>query len=229
MNPLNRLLSSTIGLKFAMALSGMLLVGFVIAHLIGNLQIFLGPEPLNRYAEFLKSIPELLWIARAVLLAALVVHVLSALKLKFTNMSARPEGYAYTDTVQASLASRTMLLTGVIILIYIFGHLAHFTLGLILPEFFKLAKEQHDVYAMVVRGFQNRAVSAAYIAAMIAAGFHLNHGIASMFQTLGLNHPQYTPIINRVGPALGVLIALGYISIPVAALTGLISTSAGAF
>jgi succinate dehydrogenase / fumarate reductase, cytochrome b subunit len=219
-------ISSTIGLKFIMSLTGLLLVGFLFMHMLGNLQFFLGPEAINRYAALLQSLGELLWFARLVILTTLIIHIVTAIRLKLINLSARPDNYLYNNTVQATIASRWMLTSGFIILLYVTGHLAHFTLGLLLPEYFHLADpvdpSRHDVYTMILRGFQNPVVSWFYIIAMIGLAFHLSHGIASALQTLGLNHSRYFAIIQLAGFYLAILIALGFIIIPTSVLMGFV-------
>jgi len=220
---------SSIGLKVIMAVSGIALILFVVGHLLGNLQVFLGQEVFNDYAEFLKSIPGPLWAARIGLLVMLVLHIVSAVKLKQRNRDARPERYQHEDTVRASLASRTMFLTGVLILAFIIYHLCHLTWGVILPDNYSRLDGQgrHDVYTALVLGFLNPAVAASYIFFVAVLGFHLSHAIASFFQTLGFNHPRYTPCIERAGSALAVIIALAYISIPVSVYAKVITLPVG--
>lgn len=221
--------SSSVGRKAVMAVSGVLLIGFLLAHLLGNLLIFAGPDAMNSYAAMLKGSPKLLWTARIGLLAIFLAHVTTAIQLSRENAQARPVGYCYQNTVKATLASRTMALSGVLVLFYIIGHLLHFTLGVLYPEYFHLtdALGRHDVYGMVVHGFQNVFISAAYILAMIFIGMHLRHGIASFFQSLGLHHTRYTPMIRAIAPVVALVLALGYIAIPVSVLAGLITIPAG--
>lgn len=223
------LFRSSIGRKFLMALTGLMLIGFVIAHLLGNLQVFAGQEALNSYAHLLKSNPKLLWGARGGLILAFIIHVVTALQLRAANAAARPVPYAYNNTVQATLASRTMALSGVIILFYVIGHLLHFTLGIILPQYASLVDSQgrHDVYSMLVHGFQVRPVAIAYIFCLALLWSHLSHGISSVFQTLGFNHPRYTACVKRLGPGLSALIILGYISIPLAVMLGYVTLPVG--
>lgn len=207
-----------------MAVSGILLFGFIIAHLLGNLQIFEGPEKINSYAKFLRSIPGPLWTARIGLIAIVLVHIVSAFKLTAKNRAARPEPYAYKTTVQAPWASLHMFDTGMLVLLFILFHLAHYTFGLVQPQFAHLtdAAGNPDVYTMVINGFRNPWYAAFYILAMCGIGFHLSHGIYSFFQTLGVTHAVVMPAVKRAAPLIGWAIAAAYIAIPVSVLAGVL-------
>ena len=220
---------SSIGAKILMALTGMALFGFVIAHLLGNLQVFLGQDQYNAYAAALKGLPELLWPARLGLLAAVLLHIVSGLRLAALNQAARPVGYAQKRYTKASFTSRNMTVSGLLLLSFIVYHLLHFTFGLTHPEAAHLtdAKGRHDVYSMFIMGFQNVYVSIAYIVAMVCLGLHLEHGASSMFQSLGLNHPRYNPLLQMIGPVFAVIIVLGNISMPIAVLLGILGLPAG--
>lgn len=221
-------MSSSVGKKIAMAVTGLLLLGFVVAHLLGNLQLFLGQEAFNAYAHFLKTTPELLWPARIGLLAVFIIHVVYGVKLRAENRAARPVDYAYQATVQAPVASLYMLETGLVILVFVLLHLAHYTLGLLQPEFYHLvdAKGRHDVFAMAVHGFQTPTYSIFYILCMLGLGAHLSHAIGSAVQTLGGAHPRTREMAFKAGRVIGWGIALGYITIPVSVLLGIISLPA---
>ena len=220
---------SAIGAKVFMALSGVLLFGFVLVHMLGNLQIFLGPEPYNAYAHFLKGTPELLWTARLTLLTAVTVHIATGIRLAWLNRSARPIPYRQRNFTRATLTSRSMLYTGLVVMAFIAYHLAHFTLGLTDPTHYDLIdpKGYHDAYAMFVYGFQNRVVSGFYILAMGLLGLHLEHGVSSMLQTLGINHPRINGFTGKLGPIFAVVVVLGNVSMPVAVMLGLIQLPAG--
>lgn len=220
---------SSIGAKVLMAISGALLFGFVLVHMLGNLQIYLGQEPYNAYAHFLKSTPELLWGARLALLTAVSVHTATGIRLQYLNRVARPVAYQEKNYTRATLTSRSMLWTGSVVLAFIVYHLAHFTLGLTDPTHAGLIdpKGYHDAYSMFVYGFQNIYVSAFYIIAMVLLGMHLEHGVSSMFQTLGINHPRFNGLLHKVGPAFAILIVLGNVSMPIAVLLGYITLPAG--
>lgn len=221
---------SSMGAKVLMALSGFLLFGFVMVHMLGNLQIYLGPEPYNAYAHFLKSTPELLWGARLGLLSMAGLHVWMGVRLSLMNRAARPKGYVQKTYTKATFTSRAMILSGLTVLAFIVYHLAHFTLGLTDPTHYDLIdpKGYHDAYSMFVYGFQNVYVSTFYIIAMVLLGLHLEHGVSSMFQTLGLNHPRINGLTQKLGPIFAVIVVLGNISMPIAVMTGVITLPPGA-
>ncbi|MEW6776129.1 MAG: succinate dehydrogenase cytochrome b subunit [Bdellovibrionota bacterium] len=220
---------SSIGAKAVMAVTGLALFGFVVMHMLGNLQVFLGQEHINRYGHFLKNAPEILWPARLGLLAFVGLHILSAFRLSLENQAARPVQYAHQATIQASVASRYMLLSGMVLLAFIAYHLAHFTLGMTHPEHFHLvdAQGRHDIYSMVILGFQNVWVSGFYILAMLCLGMHLSHGVSSLFQSLGLNSAKYRPTLQLGSRAFAALIVIGNCSMPIAVLTGCLKLPAG--
>lgn len=229
MNPLLRFLSSSIGRKWIVALTGLALFGFVVGHLVGNLQIFLGPEAINRYGAFLQGTGELLWVVRLGLLAMIVLHIVFTIKLRMENRAARDSRYAVTKYRATSFPARWMTLSGLMVLAFIIYHLLHFTVqvpavNLITPatNFVELhdAKARHDVYDMMVRGFRVPVVSFFYLVAVGLLALHLNHGIMSMAQTLGANTGKLRPLWEKGGPAFSWLIFLGYASIPVAVLAG---------
>ena len=225
MSKRNNFFCSSIGKKWIMGITGFMLVGFLIAHLSGNLLIFVGPEALNEYAEFLEGLGAPLWIARAGLLTAFVLHIVSAASLSRENRAARPEAYAYKNTVRASIASRSMGISGSFILFFVVGHLLHFTWGVIQPEYAHLedASGKEDVYGMIVNGFSHAEIVIPYVLALMFVGAHLSHAISSFFQTVGFNHKTYTPLINKAGPMIAAAISLGYISIPLSVFFGIVN------
>src|SRR5262245_6202117 len=182
-----RVYHSSLGKKYLMAITGLALFLFVIVHMAGNLQVFLGPEIMNAYADLLKSKPALLWTARIGLLVIAVIHIVSALQLAAENRAARPEPYAEGKPI-ATLASRTILVSGLIIFAFVVYHLMHFTFGVTNPEFMELRDPlgRRDVYAMTLEGFSSRWVSAFYIISMGLLCLHLSHGLSSLFTSLGL-------------------------------------------
>lgn len=231
MNWLVRTLGSSVGRKMIVALTGLALLGFVIAHMLGNLQVFLGPEALNAYAAQLKSLGALLWVMRGGLVVVFVMHVGLALKLAAENRAARPDRYAHPGRVQSTTAARSMVITGLMVLLFALYHLAHFTWGLTNPADYNVVEavqtaggpvNRHDVYSMVVLGFQKPLISAIYLAAMVCLALHLCHGVQSVAQSLGLNHPKYEPCIRKLGIGLAWIIFLGNASIPVAIMAGLV-------
>ena len=241
---LKPVVASTVGSKFLVALTGLALTGFVIVHMIGNLQIFLGLDAINEYAKKLKDMGPLLWIARLGLLAVFVLHITLALRLKIRSKEARPISYAHEQTIQASFASRSMVLSGLVVLVFVVFHVAHFTLGVIQPVpappqadipghpraepkevgllELKDAKDRHDVRQMMIIGFTNPIVSVLYILAQIVLMLHLSHGVASMFQSLGLNTPRTQTTFRVLGWAITLLVGGGNIGIVVAVWFGLL-------
>ena len=207
----------SIALKAAMALTGFVLFGFVFIHMVGNLQLYSGPEKINKYAAFLKGTPAVLWGFRATLLGAVCLHALAAFTLWRRNLAARPIGYASQDFQAASITSRTMYWTGPILGIFIVYHLLHLTVGSVHPAF-----SHTDVYSNVVTAFSNPAISIFYILAMVALGFHLFHGAFSLFQTLGLKTPKYEKPLKAVLMVVSTVIVVVNISFPIAVLAGLV-------
>src|SRR5438552_12359996 len=212
-----------------MALSGCALFGFVIAHLAGNLQIFLGPENLNRYGNFLQTTPELIWPARIALIVLTVLHIVAAAQLSAENKRARSVPYAHYEVVAASYASRTMLMSGLIIAAFVIYHLLHFTVQIPGINFtgqdFRIledAKQRHDIYQMMVLGFKQPLVSGFYVLGIALLCLHLSHGASSMFQSMGFKNKYYGQFLDNAAMAAAILLFLGYCSIPLAALIGVI-------
>jgi succinate dehydrogenase / fumarate reductase cytochrome b subunit len=227
MNTVPNLFTSSLGRKYIMAISGGALFVFIIGHLLGNLQIFLGPENINAYGNFLQTTPEILWSARIGLLAMAALHIWSSLTLAAENRAARPVPYARWNPTVASYASRTMLMSGLIIAAFALYHLLHFTVqmksinltGLDFTAFHD-AKGRHDVYRMMITGFSNPLVSGFYVVAIGLLCLHLSHGAGAMFQSVGFKNEVYGPWIDRCAKIAAGLVFLGYISIPVAVLLG---------
>ena len=225
--------TSSLGKKYLMAVSGALLFLFVVGHLVGNLQIFLGPEAINRYGHFLQSNVEFLWPVRIGLLVLVGLHIWSAIQLSAENKAARPVGYAGDPAAPAaSYASRTMLMSGLIIAAFIIYHLLHYTAQVqainLTGRDFKALDEvlpdksvRHDVYAMMVIGFSNPVVSGFYVLAMALLCLHLSHGVYAMFQSLGIKVGCCPCLPKGLAKWGAIVIFAGYISIPVAVLAGL--------
>lgn len=222
-------LKSSIGSKVVMALTGLGLVLFVIIHMAGNLQMFVGQDAMNAYGVTLRKMPLLLWIARLGLLGLAVFHIFISIRLKLANRAARPTRYTHEKTVQASRSSRTMIISGLIILTFLIYHLLHFTLGVTDPKNFALHDPQgrHDVYNMVIAGFKNPLISGGYILAMVLLFSHLGHGASSWMQSLGWNHPKYNGLIQKIGPVLSWIVGLGFVAIPIAVLLGILKPVGG--
>jgi succinate dehydrogenase / fumarate reductase, cytochrome b subunit len=224
-----RYFSSSTGKKFLMAFTGAALFGFVVAHLLGNLQIFAGQETINAYAALLKGLGPAIWIARIGLLTMALVHVYVAIQLTRENRKARPAAYEIRTYKKASYASRTMAMSGLIVLGFIIYHLLHFTFIQVHPQYGHLVdgKGRHDVYSMMVLSFQQPAISLAYIVAMLLLGMHLSHGLSSMFQSVGLNTQALRPRLSLMGQLIAWTIFAGYIAIPAAVLAGMVQLPPG--
>jgi succinate dehydrogenase / fumarate reductase, cytochrome b subunit len=214
---ITRIWQGPIGKKAIMAITGVILFGFVLAHMAGNLQVFLGAEKINAYGRFLHSMSGLLWTARIILLVSVLLHIWAAVSLTMLSKAARPVAYRKRGNLVSSYASRTMVWSGLIIAAFVVYHLMHFTFGNAHPSFIYL-----DVYHNMVTGFQQVPVSIAYIVAMLLLGSHLYHGVYSMFQSLGLTHPGYTPRIKMAAGLFALLVTAGNISMPVAVMAGVI-------
>ena len=214
-----RFWDSTNGKKVIMAVTGAVLVGFVTVHMIGNLQVFEGPEKLNAYGRFLHGVPEILWAVRLGLLASVVLHIAATVQLALKRSHARPIAYNKREAIVSSYASRTMYWSGPILLAFIIYHLLHLTAGYVHPGSDYV---EGDVYHNLVGGFQVWYVSAWYIFSMVLLGLHLRHGFWSMFQSLGINHPRHTPILKKTALGLALVITAGYLSIPLSVLLGLV-------
>jgi succinate dehydrogenase / fumarate reductase cytochrome b subunit len=223
MNPWRQLFGSSLGKKYLMGLSGVVLAGFVLGHMAGNLQFFLPPVYINAYGHKLQTLPyNLLWAMRLFLLVCVVVHIWMAVVLTVENRRARPESYEVETTVEAGFASRTMIWSGGLLFLFILFHLFHFTVRSIydysaLPYILH-AEVVHDVYAMIYLGFSHWYVSIFYMVAMGFLCMHLSHGVSSMFQTLGFRNGKWRERLDRLAVVYGWVVFLGFISIPAAVL-----------
>ena len=210
---------STVGRKVIMAVTGLLLVGFVTGHVAGNLLVFKGPDALNAYGAFLKSSAAVLWTVRLTLLAAVGLHVWAALTLIRLNRDSRPVAYAKQIPQSSTIAARLMRVGGIFLLAFIVFHLLHFTTGTIHPGY---AFSHTDVYGNVVSSFQVPWVAFVYILAMVALLGHLSHGIWSFFQTMGWSHLRFNPVWRVFATVLALIVSLGFIAIPSAILGGML-------
>jgi len=207
------------------ALSGIILILFVIGHLLGNLQIFLGPDWINGYSQHLRDPGPILWIIRIFLLTTVIVHIYVTIRLAIDNRRARPEAYIDKQHVKATFASRHMVMSGLIVLAFIIYHIAHFTVRVTDRRFALLKADplnHYDVYSMMVYGFQSIYVSSFYVLGLFLLALHLSHGSSSFFQSLGLNNKTLTPRLAFGGRVFAWLLFLGYTSIPIAVLLGLV-------
>lgn len=221
--------SSSVGKKILMAVTGFISFGYVVGHMLGNLQIFIGQDQINLYAEALHSLGTLLWVVRLFLLLFFVTHIWLGIQLKLENWTARPESYKYNNTVQATLSSRTMIWTGLTVFAFFVYHILQFTARVTNPEFQTLvdAEGRFDAYSMIVIGFQNPIVSIVYIVAMVGVAYHISHGISSMFQSLGWNSPRYEGKLKALAYLISTVVFIGFTSIPVAIYLGFLTLPAG--
>lgn len=219
-----RLMKSSLGAKYVMAVTGAALFVFLVGHIAGNLLMFFGQDAMNAYAVGLRHLPYgLLWIARGGLLLVFGLHIVTAYRLTLANRAARPQAYAFNNTIQASYASRVMPFTGTFVLLFVLFHLAHYTWRIVAYAGPYLdAQGRDDVYTMVIAGFQQPVLSILYIATMLVLGNHLSHGLGSVFQSLGINNAKYNPFFRKMLPALGWIVCLAGAAIPLAVLTGII-------
>ncbi|MBA3544538.1 MAG: succinate dehydrogenase cytochrome b subunit [Chthoniobacterales bacterium] len=214
---------SSVGRKMIVAVTGVILILFVIGHLLGNLQIFLGPGWINSYAEHLRELGPFLWVIRGILLLVVILHIYYTIRLAIENRRARPERYRRKETVKATFASRSMVLSGLVLVAFIIYHLLHFSVRTTDARFTTLPMDplgHYDVYSMMVFGFQSPLVSGFYILAMFLLALHLSHGSSSFFQSLGLNNQKLTPRLAAAGRVFAWALFIGYSSIPAAVLLG---------
>ena len=219
-------LGSTVGKKAIMAVTGLVWVGYLVLHMAGNLQAFGGQEKINAYSALLHGpAAELLWLARAVLLVAIVLHIVMAVQLTQRARTARPVGYHGREPQVSTLSSRSMRIGGVLILAFIIFHVLHFTTRDVDPAGYATASDaagRYDIYGNVVASFQIWWVSAIYLAAMVVIGMHLWHGVWSFGRSLGVAKPTDHPLRRRVAPILALAIWLGFSLVPIAILAGVI-------
>jgi len=215
---------SSVGSKVVMALTGLGLIVYVIFHMLGNLQVFEGPHALNSYSAFLREMPILLWTARIGLLSIAVVHIVLAIQLTLRNRRARPTAYAIRDYRQASLASRTMAVSGVVLLLFIVFHLLHLTAGVVDPSFSDRvdAEGYRDVYARLIHAFRNPLIVGLYVAGQLGLGLHVSHAVSSSLQSLGLEHAAFNRLFKSAGPAVALLVVLGNVAIILAVFLGIV-------
>ena len=219
-----RLMKSSLGSKYVMAITGLGLFVFLIGHIAGNLILYVGQDAMNAYALALKNLPYGgIWIARIGLVVIFCLHIVTAYRLALANRAARPVRYHYEETLKATYASRTMPMTGTIVLHFLLYHLAHYTFRIVNYSGDRVdALGRDDVYTMVVEAFQQPLISLLYIVAMLVLAFHLHHGLSSLWQSLGLNHSKYNTLFRRLFPAMGWVVCLAAVTIPLSVLVGII-------
>lgn len=215
------LMDTTVGKKAALAVSGLVLFGFVFVHMVGNLQVFLGPEVFNHYAETLKGTPALLWGTRFVVATSVVVHVAMMIQLYSRSFEARPTAYKVRKPVASSYSSATMKYTGPLILCYLVFHILHFTAPGSGFGYYEHSKT--DAYANFVNSFQVPWIALFYVASNFFLSLHLFHGSWSLMQSLGLSHPRYNRLRKTIAQTVAFIITVGNVSMPLAVLVGLVS------
>jgi len=225
MRRVTSLYRTSVGKKFFMAVSGFILIGFLVAHMVGNLKMYMGADSFNHYAEFLREVgypilPHMagLWLFRIVLLACVGLHMLSAWQVYTQSRNARGSKYTKEESLSFAYASRTMRWGGVIIATFVIYHLFHFTIGTAHPQFV-----HGEAYQNVIIGFDNLLVVAFYVLALIMVTFHLYHGLWSAFQTVGANHPKYNPIRRPLALVLALLLFAGFMTVPVGVMAGFLT------
>jgi|SRR3954471_1632782 succinate dehydrogenase / fumarate reductase cytochrome b subunit len=232
MNVVAGFFKSSLGKKYIMALTGIGLFIFVVGHMLGNLQIFIGQEALNRYGAFLQGLGELLWGARIGLIILVLLHIWSAVKLSAENRAARPVDYGNKRPFGSTYASRTMLMSGLIVLAFIIYHLLHYTFvvqaingtGRNFGELHD-TEGRHDIYTMMILGFRQPIVSIFYVVGIGLLCLHLSHGLSAMFSSLGLRNRGWQPFIGKAAKVIAIVLFVGYCVIPIAVLTGLVGGS----
>jgi succinate dehydrogenase / fumarate reductase cytochrome b subunit len=220
-----RLLSDSIGRKVVMAITGLLMVLFVVGHMLGNWSIFAGANGINTYAEKLHGLPVVVWATRVVMLAAVLFHLVLSIQITLENNKANPSKYAVDRSLRATFAGKNMIWTGLLLGAFIVFHLFHFTIrsvpGMEIVQVQELSG-RYDVFAMVAGAFGKAFTVVVYVVAMVSLFLHLSHGVQSTFQSMGLNNPKTMPGFVKFGTVLSVIFLLGYGSIPVAIFFGLI-------
>lgn len=214
--------------KMLVAITGLMMVGFILGHTAANILVFLGPdlgrELLNAYGAGLRETPLILWGARISLSIAVLVHIVLTIKLTMLNKAAKPVGYKVNKTRRANFSSKGMMLFGLVILFFLVYHLLHYTLGVTHPDFMNLIddKGRHDVYSMVIAGFSEPLISLFYVLGVISLGFHLRHGIQSMVHTLGFNGTKLSERTNKIGTLISIVVTILLALIPISVLLGLV-------
>lgn len=219
-----QMIRSSVGRKIVMAVTGLILISFVVVHLLGNSSIFVGPDGINSYAEHLHSLGPLVWVFRLVMLAVFGAHIIFGIQLTLENRTATPVAYAQKSRLKTTFAAETMIVTGLLLIAFVLYHLLHFTVRVTNPDISHLvdAVGRPDVFAMVVGSFQHFFISLVYVAAMAMLFLHVSHGFQSFIQTLGLNNDKTLPVVGNVSKGVALVLLVGYISIPVLILVGLV-------
>lgn len=215
---------SSVGRKILMAITGQFMVLFVVVHMLGNSSIFFGPNGINAYAKHLHDLPPLVWSFRAVMLACVLIHAWFGVQTSVENSAAKPQNYAVSRYLRATVSSKSMIWTGLMIAAFVIYHLLQFTIR-VTPDIVQGidALGRFDVFTMVITSFKKGIIAFIYLAAMTAVFFHLSHGIQSFFQTMGWNSDKTLPPISAAGKGISIVLFLGYISIPLVIITGILT------
>jgi succinate dehydrogenase / fumarate reductase, cytochrome b subunit len=213
-------ITSSVAKKYIMALTGIPLMLFIFGHMLGNLQIFIGADALNNYAATLQGLGGFLWVIRITLFALFITHAILSSILYVENKIARPVSYHKPATVVATLTSRTMIITGLIVVCFLVFHIFHYTVQSVDPSFKHLFDSQgrHDVYTMLIQGFSNSSITSIYLLGVVLLGAHIHHAASSALQSLGLMNHKYAKVLNIIGPIMGIIVAVGYAVVPLCVL-----------
>jgi len=219
-----QLTQSSVGRKIIMAVTGVVLVGFVCVHLLGNSSIWFGAGAINSYAEHLHSLGPFVWVFRLVMLAAFALHIIFGIQLTLENKAATPEKNVQVKRLKTGFGAETMIVSGLVMLAFVIYHLLHFTVRVTNPDIYVPVGDQGmvDVFIMVVQGFKSALPVIAYLAGMFFLFLHVSHGFQSFFQTLGLSNDKSLPVTGTVSKLVGFVLLLGYIAIPLSIVFGFI-------
>ena len=219
-----QLTQSSVGRKIIMAVTGIVLVGFVCVHLLGNSSMFVGADAINAYAQKLHSLGPFVWVFRLVMLVAFALHIAFGIQLTLENKAATPEANVQVKRLKTGFGAETMIVSGLVLLAFVIHHLLHFTVRVTNPEIYvPLGGDgMVDVYFMVVNGFKSVLPVIIYLAGMLFLFLHVSHGFQSLFQTLGLSNDKSLPVTGTVSKLVGFVLLLGYIAIPLSIVFGYI-------
>ena len=219
-----QLTQSSVGRKIIMAVTGIVLVAFVCVHLLGNSSVFVGADAINAYAQKLHSLGPFVWVFRLVMLAAFALHIVFGIQLTLENRAATPEANVQVKRLKTGFGAETMIVSGLVMLAFVIYHLLHFTVRVTNPDIYVPLGNSGmvDVYVMVVNGFKSVLPVIIYLVGMAFLFLHVSHGFQSLFQTLGLSNDKSLPVMGMLSKLVGFVLLVGYISIPLLVVAGLI-------
>ncbi|WP_432823380.1 succinate dehydrogenase cytochrome b subunit [Trichloromonas sp.] len=220
-------IQSTVGRKIIMAVTGLILISFICVHLLGNSSVFFGADGINAYAKHLHDLGPLVWVFRLIMLAVFGIHIIFGIQLTLENRAATPGSYAVKKMARANFASETMIVSGLLLLVFVAYHILHFTMHVTNPEISAShlpvdALNRPDVFSMVVLSFQKFIISLIYVAAMVFLFLHVSHGFQSFIQTFGFNNGSSLPVVEKVSKGVALVLLFGYISIPILIIAGIV-------